>query len=1016
MAGSQPLTSATADPPALKNHRIIHVTSNSFETSWSVTCLRNHSFQIEVYKGQEMVQRIETTDTKQEVLGLEAGVMYTVKISCDVCSRNISYRVKTDALIFGVTIRILNYNFTDHLLNTSSIEYQAFSSTLIKEIEKSFSSNMSKLYKMGKLKMQIESLKAGSVVARLKILIEDSEFPRNLSAFDPMISSLRKSDVFQVDPQSSAVEGEIVDPVTDQAPTAESVTTVRMVTSFASHASEPSGISSALLSSGTQESSTPPATLPTASSHRLSMLSSVKDNNTLSTSETPTLVTEQWDNVTISEGNTTEGGLTSLSMVPGGSNATVSASVRNGSLGESSTQVLLLDGSSQSHPTPVPIVTDHPKLHAQNHSLDQEMGAGNGSWPEKNPAEFLETSSQVPSLSSTMGCGVLPSVERIVFSNVTSTSFHVVWTTNSTLKPTFQFLLLEGKQLKHTIKTQSSNVTISNLEPGILYTVEIKTEVCGKQSKPVGGKVQTAVQKLSGTVRIINLNYSSGFCNSSSEEYQNFMQLFHTEVQSSVPLHISQEMDDGGIKMLVTSITNGSVIVSFNLLIAEGVDAGNVSRAFLDAFQHSNRLEVDNRTLSIHVLPSHQAPSTKTKDWNSTVLPLAQPVASTQIPLPAREDAAAASITRMPANTTTSVLFNQVYSKRKLDVHSAPTKSFPKPALRLSLNNAVQVLCEIEKVVITIQKVFLQQESIPEHSLYLGKPHCNVSASNSSHVILKTGWNECGTKMRYNKTHTIVQTILRNDQSSLGIIHHLKIISPIHCVFQNDVLTSSGYTPEGVYAIFDDLHGSGHFSTAMQLFIGNSPIPKNFTISASDEILIEVGIQKEDSRLKVVVSECWATPTNNSMDPLSFPFIHGSCPVLHTHTAVIANGDSSKAQFKLKIFSFVNDSVVYLHCKIHICVEILASTCKTTCKGVRSVRSGQTLPLPKTTWGPLRRSNGEEKQTPGLGTGYIVLIVVCVIVFILGIAGLLYHHRQRKAGAYDFQVKADNYNYQVFYD
>lgn len=58
----------------------------------------------------------------------------------------------------------------------------------------------------------------------------------------------------------------------------------------------------------------------------------------------------------------------------------------------------------------------------------------------------------------------------------------------------------------------------------------------------------------------------------------------------------------------------------------------------------------------------------------------------------------------------------------------------------------------------------------------------------------------------------------------------------------------------------------------------------------------------------------------------------------------------------------------------------------------------------------------EKEEVLGLGTGYIVLIVVCVIVFILGIAGLVYHHRQRKAGAYDFQVKPDNFNYQVFYD
>lgn len=75
--------------------------------------------------------------------------------------------------------------------------------------------------------------------------------------------------------------------------------------------------------------------------------------------------------------------------------------------------------------------------------------------------------------------------------------------------------------------------------------------------------------------------------------------------------------------------------------------------------------------------------------------------------------------------------------------------------------------------------------------------------------------------------------------------------------------------------MFEDLHGSGHFLTEMQLFVGNSPIPKNFSISASDDIMIEVGIQTEDSKLKVVVGDCWATPTNNSMDSLSFPFIHG---------------------------------------------------------------------------------------------------------------------------------------------
>jgi hypothetical protein len=64
---------------------------------------------------------------------------------------------------------------------------------------------------------------------------------------------------------------------------------------------------------------------------------------------------------------------------------------------------------------------------------------------------------------------------------------------------------------------------------------------------------------------------------------------------------------------------------------------------------------------------------------------------------------------------------------------------------RLNLTVAVSVLCEIEKVGVAIQKHFLQQEAIPESSLYLGQPSCNVSDSNSTHVFLAASWSECGT-------------------------------------------------------------------------------------------------------------------------------------------------------------------------------------------------------------------------------------------------------------------------------
>lgn len=60
----------------------------------------------------------------------------------------------------------------------------------------------------------------------------------------------------------------------------------------------------------------------------------------------------------------------------------------------------------------------------------------------------------------------------------------------------------------------------------------------------------------------------------------------------------------------------------------------------------------------------------------------------------------------------------------------------------------------------------------------------------------------------------------------------------------------------------------------MQLFIGDSPIPQNYSVSASDEIKIEVELHRQKSNLKVVLTECWATPSSNAKDPVTFGFIN----------------------------------------------------------------------------------------------------------------------------------------------
>ncbi|KAB1283800.1 Uromodulin-like 1 [Camelus dromedarius] len=168
----------------------------------------NHSVQVEVYKGEELLRTSRTRGTSLEVAGLEAGVRYGVKTSYQACGANIAaaLTVKTDARVFEVTVRILNHNVTERLLDRSSPEYRNFSRQLLHEVENSFPPAVSNLYRRGKLRVQIVSLQAGSVVVRLRLTAWDPEFPVDVSTLAPMLPPLWASGLFRIDPRGTRVQ------------------------------------------------------------------------------------------------------------------------------------------------------------------------------------------------------------------------------------------------------------------------------------------------------------------------------------------------------------------------------------------------------------------------------------------------------------------------------------------------------------------------------------------------------------------------------------------------------------------------------------------------------------------------------------------------------------------------------------------------------------------------------------------------------------------------------------------
>ncbi|XP_047421498.1 uromodulin-like 1 [Sciurus carolinensis] len=981
---------AGEDCPPICDYVALNVTSSSFRVSWSLNSTQNHTFHVQVQQGELVLRDTWTSDLVLEVAGLEAGVLYSVKTSYQGCGTNVSawLTIKTDAQVYGVTIKIINRNLTEQLLNCSSTEHRNFSRQLLREVENSFPPAVSDLYRRGKLRVQITSLQAGSLVVKLRLTVQDPEFPVAVSTLAPMLQLLSSSTVFQIDQQGTVVQDwdECADG--SQHDCSPSARCINLEGSYACQChtardANPSRAGRACEGDVASPTGGEPSAAAEVTAPALG-------------TETPTLSLSPrhpWDSLAASQAQTPG--------PPPRRGGSITVRIHRNSTGRGMEEELL--GSPTVEPLSWPGPAERPPGHVVWHTSLPPQGTSLSATrlqsenPAPSPSPDLP-STPIPASLKGPACVPVP-IERVTVSNVTSSSFHLAWVANLTLHPTFRLTLVSPWSPAQDLETQDTGVTLSGLGPGTLHLVEIVAEACGKGGAGAHLKVRTAAQKLRGRVRLANAGLSESSCHAGGTQH------FLRVVGDSLPATLRQHMDSGGIRVDVTSIAKGGGVVEFDLLVMVDLDVREVSATFLSALQNASLLEGSRGGASIWDYDECErqehdcVPGTSCQNTLGSFTCRCQGGAlDSRVEYSGRrcEGGSPGNLTQAPSPERPPTPVGTKAALMPGSARPAPQDLHP----RLNLTGAVRVLCEIEKVAIAIRRRFLQQEAIPESSLYLGQPSCNVSSSNSTHVLLVASWGECGTLVQSNLTNTVVRTVLRSDLSPEGIIHHLKILSPIHCTFRNDLLTSLGYGPEwGVHTVLEDLHGAGNFVTKMQLFVGDSPIPQNHSVSASDDVKIQVGLFRQNSQLKVVLTECWATPSSNAGDPLTFGFINNSCPVPNTYTSVIENGNSSKAQFKLRVFSFINNSVVYLHCRLRVCVESPRATCRITCHDSRLRRSSEGSVVHQMSWGPLVRSQGAAAcAKPGLGTSYLILIAVAGFAVVAGVAAFLITRYHRLTG------------------
>lgn len=79
----------------------------------------------------------------------------------------------------------------------------------------------------------------------------------------------------------------------------------------------------------------------------------------------------------------------------------------------------------------------------------------------------------------------LPGIDPSAITNhrifsVTSNSFEMSWSVASTLNHTFQVQVFRDKKIVKNMKADEVKMSVSGLEAGVMYSIEISYKSCGK--------------------------------------------------------------------------------------------------------------------------------------------------------------------------------------------------------------------------------------------------------------------------------------------------------------------------------------------------------------------------------------------------------------------------------------------------------------------------------------------------------------------------------------------------------
>uniref|UniRef100_A0A3B3I718 Tectorin beta n=1 Tax=Oryzias latipes TaxID=8090 RepID=A0A3B3I718_ORYLA len=189
----------------------------------------------------------------------------------------------------------------------------------------------------------------------------------------------------------------------------------------------------------------------------------------------------------------------------------------------------------------------------------------------------------------------------------------------------------------------------------------------------------------------------------------------------------------------------------------------------------------------------------------------------------------------------------------------------------------------------------------------------------------------CGTQSEYmpgkDPKYIFYNSIVSNDTSLT--VRNQPVNYTFSCMYRAAYLVNNAVFSQRVATVYVNNGSLGTFRSQLSMnvftnskFLYAKDAP--YTIDTSEigsEVFIGIEAKGLSNRFKVVINNCWATPTPYPTDRKRWSLIINSCPADNTVT-VFDNAKDSHSTFKFNSFRFQRlekVSTVWLHCEVQIC-------------------------------------------------------------------------------------------------